>query len=78
MRYRLPFALAAVKGQARWRGSRRSPLTAFSLREFSNYERLRASLRQPRRIRTELMAKVPLTKSHSPLHWRVKSAFSER
>lgn len=35
----LPFALAAVKGQARWRGYRRSPLTAASLRKFSNCER---------------------------------------
>jgi hypothetical protein len=34
----IPSALAAVKGQARWRGSRWSPLTAASLRQGSGYE----------------------------------------
>ena len=33
----IPFALAAVKGQARWRGSLWSPLTAASLRQQSPY-----------------------------------------
>ena len=33
----VPFALAAVKGHARWRGSLWSPLTAASLREQSSY-----------------------------------------
>ena len=33
----IPSALAAVKGQARWRGSRWSPLTAGPLRERSTY-----------------------------------------
>ena len=33
----IPFALAAVKGQARWRGSLWSPLTAASLRQKSPY-----------------------------------------
>jgi len=40
----LPFALT-VNGQARWRSSLCLPLTASSLREFSNYERLRLSAR---------------------------------
>lgn len=37
MRYRLPLALTAVKGQARYRGSLWSPLTAAPLREPSTY-----------------------------------------
>jgi hypothetical protein len=39
MRYRLPFALAAVKGHARWHGSLGSPLTAVALQDCPNYER---------------------------------------
>jgi hypothetical protein len=34
---KIPSALTAVKGQARWRGSRWSPLTAASLREGFTY-----------------------------------------
>jgi len=39
MRYRLPFALAAVKGHARWRGTLGSPLAAIALQDCPNYER---------------------------------------
>jgi len=39
MRYRLPIALAAVKGQARSRDSLWSPLTAASVREWPCHER---------------------------------------
>ena len=40
----IPSALSAVKGQARWRGSLWSPLTAVSRLEFFKYERPSASL----------------------------------
>ena len=39
MRYRLPFALAAVEGHARGHGSLGSPLTAVALQDCPNYER---------------------------------------